>query len=108
MSSNAIEIEHVMLHFPKKQGILGWLKNLGKGTKNQFTALNDVSLTIQKRVNPHYFRLFQEFTLRIQEHAKQQAKSPFLQVLALVFLDIKLVKKTLFSTVVFLAMEKRK
>ena len=48
MSSNAIEIENVTLHFPKKQGILGWLKNLGKGTKNQFTALNDVSLTIQK------------------------------------------------------------
>lgn len=48
MSSNAIEIDHVTLHFPKKQGILGWLKNLGKGTKHQFTALNDVSLTIQK------------------------------------------------------------
>jgi ABC-2 type transport system ATP-binding protein len=48
MSSNAIEIDHVTLLFPKKQGVLGWLKNLGKGTKHQFTALNDVSLTIQK------------------------------------------------------------
>ncbi len=106
MSSNAIEIEHVTLHFPKKQGILGWLKNLGKGTKNQFTALNDVTLTIQK--GEVIGIIGKNGSGKSQEHAKLQATSPFLQVLELVFLDIKLGEKTLFSSEVFLAMGKKK
>ena len=48
MTSNAVEIENVTLHFPKQRNALKMLMNLIQRKKERFTALRDVSLTVKK------------------------------------------------------------
>jgi len=48
MTSNAVEIENVTLHFPKQRNALKMLMNLFQRKKDRFTALRNVSLVIGK------------------------------------------------------------
>jgi ABC-2 type transport system ATP-binding protein len=48
MTSNAVEIENVTLHFPKQRNALKMLMNLFQRKKDRFTALRNVSLVIEK------------------------------------------------------------
>ncbi len=48
MSSNAVEIENVTLHFPKQRNALSMLINVFRGKKERFTALRNVSLSVKK------------------------------------------------------------
>ena len=48
MTSNAVEIENVTLHFPKQRNALKMLMNQKKRKRDRFTALRNVSLDIKK------------------------------------------------------------
>ena len=48
MTSNAVEIENVTLHFPKQRNALKMLMNLFQRKRDRFTALRNVSLDIKK------------------------------------------------------------
>lgn len=48
MTANAVEIENVTLHFPKQRNALKLLIDMFKRRKNRFTALQNVSLNIEK------------------------------------------------------------
>jgi ABC-type polysaccharide/polyol phosphate transport system ATPase subunit len=48
MTSNAVEIKNVTLHFPKQRNALKMLMNIFQGKRDRFTALRNVSLDIKK------------------------------------------------------------
>jgi ABC-type polysaccharide/polyol phosphate transport system ATPase subunit len=48
MTENAVEIENVTLHFPKQKNALKMLINLLRRKKERFTALRNVSLTVNR------------------------------------------------------------
>ena len=48
MTTNAVEMENVTLHFPKQRNALKLLIDMFKRRKNRFTALQNVSLNIEK------------------------------------------------------------
>ena len=48
MSSNAVEIDNVTLHFPKQRNALKMLVNLFRRKRERFTALKQVNLTVKK------------------------------------------------------------
>ena len=48
MSTNAVELENITLHFPKQTNALKLIINLFNRKKDRFTALKNVSLSVKK------------------------------------------------------------
>ena len=48
MSSNAVEMENITLHFPKQTNAVKLIINLLKRKKERFTALRNVTLNVRK------------------------------------------------------------
>ena len=48
MTTNAVEIENVTLHFPKQRNALKILINLLRRKKDRFTALRNINLIVKR------------------------------------------------------------